>query len=123
MRAEGTGGGDDKVLNNLMTRRTAIQGKINDVRKENKILVMQAEMANPENSPRIAEIKKKAQDQLDAKLEASGLLSEYKQVNSLIDQMSRVQATGTTPSAKPTSTAPGGKLVQNKDGSFTYAPQ
>ena len=123
VRAEGTGGGDDKVLNNLMTRRTAIQGKINDVRKENKILVMQAEMANPENSPRIAEIKKKAQDQLDAKLEASGLLSEYKQVNSLIDQMSRVQATGTTPSAKPTSTAPGGKLVQNKDGSFTYAPQ
>jgi hypothetical protein len=27
------------------------------------------------------------------------------------------------PGGKPTSTAPGGKLVQNKDGSFTYAPQ
>jgi hypothetical protein len=27
------------------------------------------------------------------------------------------------PGAKPTPAAPGGKLVQNKDGSFTYAPQ
>jgi hypothetical protein len=86
---------------------------------------MQAEMANPKNTPEITALKKKAQDQLDAKLEASGLLSEYKQVNSLIDQMSRVQATGATtaPGAKPTPAAPGGKLVQNKDGSFTYAPQ
>jgi hypothetical protein len=32
-------------------------------------------------------------------------------------------STASAPGAKPTPAAPGGKLVQNKDGSFTYAPQ
>ena len=124
--ASGSGGGDDKNINNLLMRAKGIEDSLTAYKKANESLIKRANM--PGDTPEIRKMRTDAQAKLDADPQYKSLMDRKAQVDGLLNQYKKIREaneSGGDASAASTSAAPtgGGKLVTNKDGTLTYQRQ
>ena len=117
----GAGGGEDKVINNLLMRAKGVDDSLSQYKKANESLIKRANL--PGDTPEIKNIRAAAQAKLDADPQYKSLMDRKAQIDGLLNQYQKIikaSEGGENPSVAPTG---GGKLITNKDGSLTYQRQ
>jgi hypothetical protein len=108
--ASGSGGGEDKVINNLLMRAKGVDDSLNAYKKANESLIKRANL--PGDTPEIRKMRADAQAKLDADPQYKSLMSRKAQVDGLLAQYQKVRSAsegGGDTSAAPTGS---GKVIE-----------
>ena len=87
--AKASGGGDDKVINNLLMRAKGVDDSLNAYKKANENLINQANL--PGDTPAVVKIREAAQAKLNNDPQYKSLMSRKAQVDNLLDQHQKVK--------------------------------